>query len=263
MEKISSDSINITLSRVVYRNHVPSTYKWNGRDFNGFLYYVKGGHEFDFGNKTLVTKAGDFVYVPFGSVYNNRLTDPETEYYQIDFLLFGENGPCCLFDEARVVSGRKANDYLVLMKEIHDLYFVRNSSFGLSCIGNLCKLINMIMLTHQRDELKIKGSNAISKSVSYIMEHYNEDFSSEELAEISNISVSNLEKTFKKCYGTTPINYRNTIRINEAKKLILSGFSISETAEKVGWSNYYYFCKIFKKYAGVSPGEFRSANKGT
>lgn len=263
MENISFDSINIKLSRVVYRNRVPATYTWNGREFNGFLYYVKGGHEFDFGNKTVATHAGDFVYVPYGSVYTNRLISPDTEYYQVDFLLFNEAGPCCLFDEIRIVNGRKATDYLVLMKEIYDLYSVRDSSRGLSCIGNICKLINMIMLSYERAELKIKGSNTISKSISFIMEHYNEEVSAEELAAVSNISVSNLEKTFKKCYGTTPINYRNTIRINEAKKLLLSGFSISDAAEKVGWPNYYYFCKIFKRYVGVSPGEFRTANKGT
>ena len=263
VENISFDSINIKLSRVVYRNRVPSTYTWNGREFNGFLYYVKGGHEFDFGNKTVVTHAGDFVYVPYGSVYTNRLVSPDTEYYQVDFLLFSDAKPCCLLNDIRIINGRKATDYLVLMKEIYDLYSVRDSSRGLSCIGNICKLIDMIMLNYERAELKIKGSNTISKSISFIMEHYNEDISAEELAEVSNISVSNLEKTFKKCYGTTPINYRNAIRINEAKKLLLSGFSISDAAEKVGWPNYYYFCKIFKRYVGVSPGEFRTANTGT
>lgn len=263
MEAINTDSINIKLSRVIYRNRVPSVYVSEGRENNGFLYYVKGGHEFDFGDRSIVTHKGDFVYIPYNSVYENRLISDDTEYYQVDFLLFDDGKPCALFNDTRIISGTKATDYFMLIKEIYDLYSVRDSSYNISCIGSVCKLINMIMLTHERDELKIKGSNIISKSISYIKEHYNEDTSIEELAAISDISVSNLEKTFKKCYGTTPINYRNTIRINEAKKLILTGLSINDAAERVGWPNYYYFCKIFKKHVGMSPGEFRTVNKGT
>lgn len=263
MDNFNNDSISIKLTLVVYRNHVPGQYVSLGRENNGFLYYVKGGHEFDFGDKVITTHKGDFVYIPYGSVYKNKLISPDTEYYQVDFIWFKDGKPCPLFDDTRIISGAKANDYLLLMKEIYDLYSIRNASYNISCIGSICKLINMIMLTHERDKLKVKGSNAISKSVSYIMEHYSENTTTEELAALSNISVSNLEKIFKKCYGTSPLNYRNIIRINEAKKLLLSGVSINDTAESVGWPNYYYFCKIFKKHVGVSPGQFRSANKGT
>ena len=58
-----------------------------------------------------------------------------------------------------------------------------------------------------------------SKGISHVVNCGTDINSCEKLAEISHISVSNLEKTFKKCYGMTPVVYRNTIRIEEAKKL--------------------------------------------
>ncbi len=263
MDYISTDNINIKLDRIVYRSRVQTRYQTSGRESNGFIYYLKGGHLFDFGDHIVETKKGDFVYMPFGSAYKNKLLADDTEYFQVDFSLFQQGRACSLFEDIRIISAEKASDYFLLIKEIYDLYSMYNSSYNISCIGNICKLINMIMLANERAELKIKGSNTIAESVKYIEEHYNEDTSIFELAKISNISISNLEKTFKKCYKTTPIAYRNSIRIDEAKKLILTGYSISEASEMVGFPNYYYFCKMFKKQLGVSPGEYRSLNKGT
>lgn len=259
-----SDSIHIKLERVVYRFKVPKNYSSHGRDTNGFIYYVKGGHRFNFADRSITTQSGDFVYIPYHAVYTNTLLSDDTEYYQVDFLLYNNTEPCCLFDDFQVINGNKATDYFLLIKEIYKLYFLHDSSYKISCIGNICKLINMMTHKSEQEELKQKGLDTIYKSLSYIKEHYNEETSVEKLAEISHISVSNLEKTFKKCYGMTPIVYRNTIRIEEAKKLLLNGFSIAETCIRTGFAGrYYYFCKMFKKYVGVSPGKYVAENSKT
>lgn len=259
-----SDSIHIKLERVVYRFKVPKNYSSQGRDTNGFIYYVKGGHCFNFEDKSITTQSGDFVYIPYNAVYTNSLLSDDTEYYQIDFLLYNNNTPCSLFNDFQIVNGNRATDYFLLIKEIYKLYFLHDSSYKISCIGNICKLINMMTLKSEQEELKQNGIDTIYKSLSYIKEHYNEEIPIEKLAEISHISVSNLEKTFKKCYGMSPVVYRNTIRIEEAKKLLLNGFSIAETCIRTGFAGrYYYFCKMFKKYVGISPGKFISENSKT
>ncbi|MEE0808469.1 MAG: hypothetical protein U0L84_03820 [Acutalibacteraceae bacterium] len=78
---------------------------------NGFLYYVKGGHTFDFGTHSITTRKGDFVYIPYGSVYENHLVFEDTEYYQVDFLLFNNGEASTLFDEVRIISGTRATDF--------------------------------------------------------------------------------------------------------------------------------------------------------
>ena len=54
----------------------------------------------------------------------------------------------------------------------------------------------------------------------------------------------------------TPVSYRNHIRTEQAKILLEEGFSIDATAQKVGFSDRYYFSKIFKRNTGINPGEF-------
>lgn len=259
-----SDSIHIRLERVVYRFKVSKSHSTPGRDTNGFIYYVKGGHRFDFADGSVCTQSGDFVYLPYNFAYANTLLSDDTEYYQVDFHLYSQNEPCGLCDELQLINGNKATDYFLLIKEIYNLYFQRESSYHISCIGNICKLINMMTLKNEQEELKQKGLDIIYKSLSYIKEHYNEETSVEKLAEVSHISVSTLEKTFKRCYAMTPVAYQNTVRIEKAKKLLLNGFSIAETCARTGFAGrYYYFCKLFKKYVGISPGRFIAENNRT
>lgn len=263
MENFSENSIHIKLERVLYRYKVPRNYKCTNRDANGFIYYVKGGHRFDMTHHSISAQDGDFVYLPYNSSYTNNLLSADTEYYQVDFLLYNNGKPVSLFDDIQIIKAPKSNDHLSLIKEIYSLYFHRDSAYGLTCIGNICRLINMMTRKTEQEQLRQKGLDTISKSLSFIKEHYNEETSIDMLAELSHISVSNLEKTFKRCFGVTPIVYRNNLRIEEAKKLLANGFTIAETCEKVGIPNYYYFCKAFKKHTGISPGAFISQNSRT
>lgn len=64
---------------------------------------------------------------------------------------------------------------------------------------------------------------------------------------------------FKKNTGDTIINYYNTLKINEAKKLIEEGIlPLSEISEKLNFSTQYYFSRVFKKVEGVTPTEYKA-----
>lgn len=54
--------------------------------------------------------------------------------------------------------------------------------------------------------------------------------------------------------------YINTIRIEEAKRLLLTtNHSVSDVAGMVGYDNISYFSTVFRKYAGMSPIDWRSS----
>lgn len=62
---------------------------------------------------------------------------------------------------------------------------------------------------------------------------------------------------FKQATGKTIFNYLNELRIVKAKKLLENGLhSISDVAEMTGFNDAYYFSKVFKKYAGTTPGRY-------
>ncbi len=92
----------------------------------------------------------------------------------------------------------------------------------------------------------------------YIKEHYNTNIALEDLAKHLHISTYYICKVLKKEFGKSFIELINEHRINKAKKLLMDPrCSVKEAAFYVGYNSQHYFAKIFKKYLGVTPTEYR------
>lgn len=103
--------------------------------------------------------------------------------------------------------------------------------------------------------------NEIEHAVSYFNEHYNLDISIEEYAASRNMSTSWFIRNFKLYNGTTPLNYILSIRIANAQSLLENTrYNITEIASITGYDNPLYFSRLFKKYTGLSPSEYRKMN---
>ena len=75
-----------------------------------------------------------------------------------------------------------------------------------------------------------------------------------------NYSRTYLSTLFKKHRKTSIMNYYNQLKIKEAKKL-LSKNSVSEASRLLSFNNPYYFSRVFKKYEGISPSEYKTKNQ--
>ena len=95
-------------------------------------------------------------------------------------------------------------------------------------------------------------------ALEYINNNLNSVFSLEDICEHIRVSKYYLCHKFKKIVGMTVGDYVLSRRISVARKYLRgSDITISEVAEKVGFSSFSYFSKIFKQYEGVTPSEFR------
>lgn len=99
----------------------------------------------------------------------------------------------------------------------------------------------------------------IEQSVAYIDTHLHESIPVEDLAGRSFLSVSRFKQKFKDQMGTGPRNYINYHKIEEAKKLLSRGSSVTDTAMALGFSNSNYFTTVFRRYTSQSPTEFKNA----
>ena len=64
---------------------------------------------------------------------------------------------------------------------------------------------------------------------------------------------------FKKATGAGITDYITKLKMEEAKDLLLTGNQkIYEISDEVGYDSAFYFSKVFKKYTGMSPKEFRN-----
>ncbi len=92
----------------------------------------------------------------------------------------------------------------------------------------------------------------------YIDRHYAEDLSLKDLCSQFYINMSYCCELFKKHSGKTFSQYLTDIRINKACDLLrYHGASVSEACDKVGYKDYFYFNRVFKKKIGCTPAEYR------
>lgn len=84
------------------------------------------------------------------------------------------------------------------------------------------------------------------------------DFNNEELAMLTNRSLTSFKREFKHLYGLTPTKYIMHRRIEAAKQLLeVSSKSIGEIAFETGFKDLSHFSKLFKGKVDVSPSNYR------
>lgn len=108
------------------------------------------------------------------------------------------------------------------------------------------------------------GSGKLSEWVqSYIQTHYSQKLTLEGLAQIHNVSVTQLKRSFREDTGTSIMACLTAVRIREGKRLIREGaMNMTQIADAVGFSNIHYFSTVFKKQTGMTPTEYaRSVHK--
>ncbi len=103
----------------------------------------------------------------------------------------------------------------------------------------------------------------ISQAISYISEHYTADISLKTLADHVHLSANYLSNLFKKEVGQKFVDYINALRIEQAKKLLLTSSKRTlQISDETGFSDSAYFSKVFKKATGLSPAEYRRIHTG-
>lgn len=94
----------------------------------------------------------------------------------------------------------------------------------------------------------------------FIRENIDTELELEKVANNFGLSVYYFSRTFKEVTGINFSEYVNKCRIDIAKELLSTGeMNVKEVCYKVGYNDPNYFSKVFKKYEGVSPVNFKSA----
>ncbi|MHB1483511.1 MAG: helix-turn-helix domain-containing protein [Saccharofermentanales bacterium] len=97
------------------------------------------------------------------------------------------------------------------------------------------------------------------KIIEYLKENYKNDLDISILASLLKLNRDYMCNVFRKTTNFTLIDYLNKLRINKAKELMLSSDNkINMICKEVGIENEYYFSKLFKKYEGITPRQFKS-----
>ena len=96
----------------------------------------------------------------------------------------------------------------------------------------------------------------IERACEYMTAHFTERIYLDQICRYIGLSKSTLLRTFTKEKGVTPYRYLETIRINEAKKLLSEGVPPVEAAIRTGFSDQSHFTNYFNQFIGLAPGTY-------
>lgn len=101
----------------------------------------------------------------------------------------------------------------------------------------------------------------LNHGVRFMTDHIHEQLDLKTLSEALFLSESYLNQLFKKATGYAPITFFLHLKMYHISKILqISDIHINELARDYGYSDPYYFSRIFKKVIGVSPKKFRESN---
>ena len=131
---------------------------------------------------------------------------------------------------------------------------VNYEEFG-TCIDNLKISLFERRMSEKPPEEEGRAINSITR---YLQEHLSEELSLSVLAEEFHLNPQYISQLFKNEIGVNFLAYLTGIRMEKAKKLLLSSsLSVAEVAERSGYADYRVFTKAFKKSEGVTPSQYR------
>jgi AraC-like DNA-binding protein len=121
-------------------------------------------------------------------------------------------------------------------------------------VGWLCDARNIRSLDNDIDP-------KIADGVRLLEQTYLENLPITKFSEASHMSINAFRSLFKKQFGTSPVKYRNELRIERAKELLLEGgFTIAEVAYACGFENVGYFCRYYRRSMGETPSQTKDSN---
>ena len=133
---------------------------------------------------------------------------------------------------------------------------VNYEEFG-SCIDNM-KISLFERRVSAAEEPEKQEERTITGLTRYLQEHLAEEISLSVLAEEFHLNPQYISQLFKSEIGVNFLAYLTNIRMEKAKKLLLTtSLSIAEVAEQSGYGDYRVFTKVFKKSEGVTPSQYR------
>lgn len=106
--------------------------------------------------------------------------------------------------------------------------------------------------------LRDDAGETLDRIRDYIRENYQKRLSLDDVADAFFMNRTYLSEMFRKRFGKNFVQYKNEVRIERAKVLLMNTrLSISQIAAQCGFDNTSYFAVVFRQITGCSPGQFR------
>ncbi len=223
---------------------------------------VAGRGSYQVGGSRYALAPGDlFLAKPNQLITYTADTADPWEYYWVGF-----NGACAnrLIQAAPFTDAEPCHhctDPQAVRSALYEIYLSRGTEpqDEARMTGYLYLFMALLMKEAQETMPRAgtTGSQYVLAAVKFIQFNYSHNISVDDIAEAVGVSRSHLYRVFIAAMGQSPIDYLTKYRIGEACSLLKnSALSIAEIAASVGFSDQFYFSRVFKRVKGIPPSRY-------
>lgn len=222
---------------------------------------ISGRAHYQVDSRSFDVTAGDIVYFPRQKAHSawSDKADP-WEFASVAFTLNADDDALRYLETIpNHLQLPNRYDCAALFRELVHEWEIKRVGYLIRCRSIVGELL-FTVIRYREEEAQNRSaphSVAMHRIARYIASNADLTFTVGELAEMARLSTPHFRRVFKRVLGYTPVQYQHRVKINKAKDLLLSGeCNVSEAAYQLGFDNVYYFSRLFKQVAHVSPSEF-------
>lgn len=234
------------------------------------LRVIEGSLALYLNNEMTVLYEGDVAFIPSGVLHRGDPVDCAYDCAVFDLSVCGGYKTEVAGELLRkIISGdvelphfypeanadaKKLLDTARSKEKLYELHF---SALATALIYALCRSCEIEKVSS--DSKRTAKKNAVmALLVDKIEREYTHKITLSDLSEIAQINEKYLCRFFREFTGQTPIDYVNRLRIDRAcYEMSVNKLNVTEAVYECGFNEISYFSKIFKKYKGMTPGEYR------
>lgn len=156
------------------------------------------------------------------------------------------------------------SELVVVLRELHQIIMEEERDFRKEEIFFFLLEQLIEEYTEQAMPTEDEGQSMEARAICEFLEkHYMENITLDNLCKLTGLSKYYLLRSFTKQKGISPYSYLETIRIDNAKKMLEQGILPIEVALQTGFTDQSHFSNFFKKFIGLTPKQYMNIFKDT
>lgn len=247
-----------------------STQVSKGENYLSYLFFVvtDGQGKLEYGDTSYVMSVGECGFLDCQKPYSYYAFH---DILSLKYIYFNGSSMANIYGEYQKEGGfpcfrvHNSGIYLELLKQIYD---IASSASGVKDMEIYTKLMSLLALLMSAGksvvvpERKIPQKQNVNYVKEYLEQNYKEKITLDQLSEKFYINKFYLTRLFRETFGISVNNYLIQVRIAHAKILLgSSDMSVEKIGFECGIGNANYFTKVFKKWEGMPPGEYRKKKR--
>lgn len=209
----------------------------------------------------VIATRGDVVFIPHGVHYHAEVLDGKDDVidtYTLNFLMQDESGEeILLSDHIQIITNRQDDLFSIRSAAVSSAFHQAEPRNKLRLNAALYHLLDAIAVSAEEQSSIFYP---IRLGTEALRSQWNQNRKIEEYAALCGVGTAYFYRCFRRWCGKSPVQYRNEIRLSNAETMLRNtDLPINEVARTVGFTDAFYFCRLFAKAYGLSPKKYRSA----